>query len=149
MACGNNKITRAYLSSPPTSLTEHIGQFAVHEASAAARREHLATALGQTAWKARRFGEFILPTGQDQALASASERKQYAGRHVHVIPRPDDDPSSVLVQGTDRANKGGWYDHSGHFDNVLLLHNPSRERIEQAKADLLSALNARSTRLRR
>jgi len=112
----------------------------------------------------RRLGEFILPNGQDQLLASPSVRKLYEDpkngifRHVHRKPLRED-PSTWLVQGRDTVNHAGW-DHrkgsspkrhdgtiplfeDGHFETVLLLHNPSPERREKETARLLSELNAR------
>lgn len=122
MACGNNKITRSYLSSPPTSVVADLGRIAVNK---------------------RRLDEFILPNGGDQKLASSAERKRHEGRHVHVVRYHDNDPTQVLVQVTDKGNREGSRDGRGHHEFVLFLRNPPRHDVDKAVAQMLAALNSR------
>lgn len=149
MACGNNKITRSYLSSDPTSLAAKLGALAVSRATATNMLETLSQALGMAARRgsdaSQALPKFVLSTGQ------RTDRTRGTGdylRHVHVIPQPSQG-GQLLVQVTDRTNKDSSRDKRGHHDFVLFLRDPATGQIDRAIDEMVAAMNARATGRRR
>jgi hypothetical protein len=149
VACGNNKISRSYLSSDPTNLGATIGSLAVSRAAAAARRSALSQALGHAAVRApdaaRAQPKYVLSTGE---RTDRTHGREAWLRHVHVIPQPRDG-GKLLVQVTDRTNKESSRDGAGHHDFVLFLRDPAPGYIDRAINEMVTAMNARPKGRRR
>lgn len=149
MACGNNKISRSYLSSNPTNLAATIGSMAVSGAVEAERRSPLSRALGQAAVRAADAAQaqpkYVLSTGE---RTNRTHGREAWLRHVHVIPQPRDG-GKLLVQVTDRTNKASSRDGAGHHDFVLFLRDAAPGHIDRAINEMVAAMNARPKGRRR
>jgi hypothetical protein len=145
MACGNNKVSRAYLSSPPTSVGQRLGATAV--GGQLGSTPGLASVLGQQATKRVQIVE--------AAERVAGRKDTYVGergpdrdRHVHVVhghrEHRGSEPDSrvVLVQVTDRTQSKSL-GTGGHHEFVLFLQNPDARRVESAISDMLRAMKSR------
>lgn len=153
MACGNNHVSRAYLSSPPTPVVQALGALAV-EPEVTAR-----PFVPLPRMPISRQDTYVDQHGIATRTAAEGDRH----RHVHVVynfqpniapPGSTGPTGMVLVQVTDRTYDeqfgvlpGNELDRRGntrgHHEATLFIRPPSPEKLDQTVSEAVAILHSR------
>jgi len=129
VACGNNKISRDYLTSQPASTQSQSDRF-----FAALRAPETVRVGGKD--REAYFSRFTSTSNTTEYFLDDKGRKTFdPSRHVHVIH--DDGKSEVRMHITDRQDG-----RTLHTDHVR-LPRPSGNAVNAAEARLVSILRSK------
>lgn len=150
MACGNNHVSRAFLASPPTPVTQKIEDASRVEAGPAVSN---LPPIEDT-----RRDLYVTEDGRVTDTAASGDKD----RHVHVVYhyQPEGAGGSteptgmVMVQVTDRTidkqfgelhgiDRGRRGTVRGHHESTLFLRTPSPEQLNRAVEDAVGILEQR------